>query len=303
MKASQIREFDGVLAAAMIAGEKDFLEVDDRGYLSVPSGQIPTGFNLVLAVQSRGSRRFVAQKDVGQTGGGYGSRALAAADFPPGFKATAMHEPIQVTRAGSNTWTVWHADTPNRMDVFYVGTNGDFGLYQIGVFTHDDGQTWRLHGEPRWVGQLFKLSGGGLVAVPRHPKWGDFEGGSSRRTQIFSHPEFLALVKSAKLKVWKGQDSQINPPLPEWKEGQQARIQWYITFASQKGAGIAEFPNGKTAWVQSADIRDLNPEEDGEIRLWRGDVISFESQKEEWGHKGKKGPSKLLGVRLQERPW
>lgn len=302
MKASQLREFDfGVLAAAMVDRGMDFLDVDERGYLALPPG-LPSGFNLVVAVEE-GGRMFVAQKDVGRTGGSYNSQALSKLpDFPEGFRATVMRDQISVKFAGQNIWTDWHVDAPNRVDIFHVGKDGEFGLYQVGIFTHDDGKSFRLHGEPRWLGKLHKTKDG-FVAIPEHGRWGSFEGGTSRRTQIFQHPEFKTLVKSAKLTSWSGSLCEIEPPMSETPVAGQARVLWFITFASQKGSGIAEFPDKTTAWVQASDIVGLEPEEDGEIRLWRGDIISYESAIEGWGSKGKKGPPKLASVRLVKRPW
>lgn len=299
MKKNQLREFPvaGVVAGVLLANGKDFLEVDDQGHLAIPAGVEPKGFHLVVAVRDNG-RTFVAQKDVSTTGGGYASQALSQlANFAKGFCAVVMREPIEVVRAGVNVWTSWHAQKPNRVDVWYLGEDGQLWLYQIGVFTHDDGKSWKLHGEFRWCGQLYVASNSQFVAKPDAPEWGPLEGGSSKRTQIFSHPEFVALLKSAKITLWMGTPEEADPPLPKKVPGPgYARVLWYISFASQKGAGVAELADGSMAWIQAADIVGLEPDEDGEIRLLRGDIVSFTGKVENWGSK-KGGPPKLTGVR------
>ena len=302
MKASQLRHFPQaqVVAGAMLAGSEDseFLEMDPQGYILGLKN--PAGFHLVAAVRELG-RTFVVQKNVGTEGGSYENRALAEfKDFVPGFKAVVMRDPIEVLRAGQNVWTGWHKNQAiNRLDCYHLTDHGMLILFQVGIYTHDNGKSFRLHGEPRWLGRLYK-SGNGLVGIPVNPKWGSFNGGSSNRNQIFQHPEFQALVKSAKLEEWKGSDVEIDPPLPTAPEGKYAVMQWYITFAGQTGQGPCTMHDGSIAWVHGIEIFGLVPDPDGEIRLWRGDIISYQGKAENWGHK-KNGPPKLTGVRLVGR--
>jgi hypothetical protein len=315
MKATQLREFKGIgVAGALLVGGQELLEIDPNGYLAIPAGTQPKGFHLMVAVLKNGWT-FVVQKAVGTEGGDYDSPALSEfRGFAPGFKATIMRDPIDVIHAGQNTWTGWHKNAgSNRVDVWCLGTDGKLDLYQIGIFTHDNGKSWRLHGEYRWRGQLYRTTSYALVAKPEHPKWGSLEGGTSRRTQIFQHPDFVALLKDAELPTWTGTNADIDPPLPEPTEPGTAVVQWYIAFAGQTGQGPLNLHkqdwlegrqyNGgvcKTAWVHATDIEGLDPDADGETRLWRGDTISFEGMVENWGSK-KGGPPKLTGVKLVKR--
>lgn len=303
MKESQLRQFPQaqVVACALLKGGQDFLEMDSQGFIQGISDPDPVGFHLVVAVRENG-RTFVVQKAVGTEGGGYESRALAELKgFVPGFKAICMRDPIEVIRAGQSVWTGWHLNQgSNRVDCYYLAQNGTFGLFQVGIFTHDNGRSFRLHGEWRWRGMLYR-TGAGLVGVPQEPrvKWGSFEGGTSKRTQIFEHPEFQALVKSAQIPEWKGLEAEVELELPKAPEGKYAVMQWYITFAGQTGQGPCTLHDGGSAWVHGIDIVGVPPDPDGVVRLWRGDIVSFTS-KAPFGKKPN-GPPKLLGVRLVGR--
>ncbi len=305
MKASQMRVFEepGILACVMLSGNgaKDCLDVDEKGVLAIPPDVKPAGFHLVVATEKEG-RTFVAQKNVGQEGGGYHRQALSDLEgFAKGFCASIMRDPIEVVRAGNNVWTSWHQQKPNRVDCWQIAKDGKLGLYQVGVFTHDDGKTWKLHGEYRWRGRLLK-GNGGLVGLPEHPKWGSLEGGSSNRCQIFGHPEFVALLEGVKLEPFVGKKEDLYPALASVPKPGCAVVQWYITFAGQTGQGPANLHprDGKTAWIHGADIVGLEPDPDGEIRLWQGDIVSYAGMVKTWGAK-KDGPPKLTVVRLVER--
>lgn len=304
MRANQLRSFDGagVVAGVILQGTEDYLEIGENGILAGVPNDV-TGFHLMLAAKKNG-RTFVAQKNVGQEGGGYHRDALSDLEgFAKGFIAVVMRDPIEVVRAGKNVWTSWHQQKPNRVDCWQLGKDGALGLFQVGVFTHDDGRSWKLHGEYRWRGRLYK-DGDKLVGLPESPRWGSLEGGSSARTQIFQHPDFVALIKTAKLKVWNGKPEELNPPLPAVPEPGQAVMQWYITFAGQTGQGPANLhpSDGKSGWIHGVDIQGVQPDPDGESRLWQGDVIAYSGMVKGWGSK-KDGPPKLLGVRLVKRTW
>ena len=301
MKASQLRAFEeaGIIGAVSLVGGNDLLEVDNNGLLSIPSGVIPKGFHLIVAVK-KDSMKFVVQKDVGTEGGEYNNRALSELEkFARGFKAVVMRDPIDVIRAGSNTWTGWHKNVAsNRVDCWHLGKNGELDLFQVGVITHDDGVTWYLHGEYRWRGQLYQMNGE-LVGRPSGYKWGSLEGGSSKRTQIFNHPEFSAMLDGIKrLPTWDGDESELDPPLP-MPSLNQAVVDWYITFAGQSGQGIVKDKDGNSAWVHGVDIEGFDPKSFDPL-LWHGDIVSYTGFQEVWGSK-KNGPPKLTGVRLVSR--
>ncbi|MCX6724276.1 MAG: hypothetical protein NT155_03865 [Candidatus Staskawiczbacteria bacterium] len=309
MKATQLREFleVKVVAGVIIQGGSEFLDLDASGYLVIRQCEPPKGFHIVIATEKNG-RTLIVQKDVSRAGGGYVSPALSALTgvFPDGFPAIVMRDPIRVLCQGKNVWTNWHGkpgEMTNRVDCFYLAKDGTFGLYQVGVYTHDDGLTYRLHGEWRWLGKLYRASGNRLAAKPEGTKWGSFKGGSSNRDQIFTNPKMVELVQSAHLPTWTGNDAELDPQLPEVPEGNFATVQFYIgSFAGQKGQGLVVLRDGTTAWVHTPDIVDLPPEADGVTRLWIGDIVSFEKKVYGWGSKVG-GPPKLTGVKLVKRSW
>jgi hypothetical protein len=237
------------------------------------------------------------------TGGDYESLALSKLrDFAEGFNVTLMRDPIEVIRAGENVWTGWHLNkASNRVDCWHLGENGELDLFQVGIITRDNGKSFHVHGEYRWRGTLYNPNTG-LVGLPEHYKWGSLEGGSSNRTQIFSHPEFQKLLGGTTLLTWTWNDIDSDPPLPEIPEGQKlAVVDWFITFAGQSGQGIVKNRDGNSAWVHGKDVEGFDPN-NFEPQLWRGDIISYEGFEENWGKK-KDGPPKLIGVKLNRRGW
>ena len=302
-----MREFPeaGLLAGAFLVGSKTLLQVSDNGYLQIPEGVKPTGFHLLVACDVQ-DQTLLVQKNVSEKGGAYDSSALSVPPLPKGFRGMIMSSPIQVLYEGENVRTAWHADTTNRMDSFHFDpVSGFFGLYQTGIFTHDDGLSFRLFGEWRWKGKLYKL-GDGFVAVPESLRWGSFDGGSSKRNQIFDEPGFADLLSDAELEEWDGPADQVEPPLPKVTTEGHAVVDWFITFASRQGAGIAKLPDGSVAWVQAHDIAEGGLDrEDGELQFHRGDEISYEKLDKNWGEKSRRrnGPPKLNGVRLVNRPY
>jgi hypothetical protein len=283
------------MASALLVGDEDCLEVSEQGLLAIPQGVQPKGFHLVVAVK-KNSRTFVVQKNVGTEGGDYNSLALSSvAAFAQGYEATVMRDPIDVLRAGENVWTGWHKNAAsNRVDCWHLGKDGELWLFQVGIFTHDNGKSFYLHGEFRWAGQLYQMNGT-LVGLPESKKYGSLEGGTSKRTQIFTHPAFILLLDDIKaLPTWDGDEDEVNPPLPRVTPGQLA-VDWFIQFAGQTGQGIAKDHNGKPVWIHGLDVEGFNPNST-EPLLWHGDVVSAENVVA-WGHKAG-GPPKALGVRM-----
>ena len=301
---NQFREFagSGIVAGVLLKGGGNYLEVDEHGVLAIPEGVTPTGFNLMVSV-GEDSRTFVVQKEVGTEGGGYSSQALSNLNFGKGIRAVVMRDPIEVIRAGGSVWTGWHKNAgSNRVDCWHLGEDGKLDLFQVGVLTHDNGKSWKLHGEYRWRGHLYDHDSM-LVGVPAHSKWGSLNGGTSNRIQIFNHPEFVSLLRGAEIPAWEWDELElsaaIEPPLPEVPDGDFAVVDWYISCAGQTGQGIVKSKNGSPAWVHGCDVEGFNPDSP-EPLLWRGDIVSFKSINWNWGTK-KNGPPKLTGVKLVER--
>lgn len=299
---AQVRVYEeiGVGVEVILPGKRwaeSPLEIGEHGILAVPAGLQPAGFHLVL-ITAREARAIIAQKDVSQENGGYFRRSLDC------FRSNelviwTMHEPIRVSRAGQNVWTVWHSERPNRVDCWLLKEDGRFQLWQVGVVTHDDGLTFRLLVEPRWTGQIFKAPNpnGGLMAKPDNPKWGKilWSPGESRRA-IREHPKFQSLLASANLPTWNGLAEDLDPPLGKIPLGNFARVDWYIPFSGQKGQGIAKLADGSAAWV-SGESLDIPPDEDGIKRLFHCDLISFAAVHQNWGTK--EGPPKLIKVKRE----
>ena len=298
MKSSQVRRFDeaGVVACALLSGGKEYLDVSENGQLAVAKNIRPAGFFLLVALKAI-ARMCVVMKNVGQELGEYHRHALSALEgFAAGLKATIMHDPIEVCYAGSNVWTAWHQDKSNRVDIWYLAKDGTCTLFQVGIITHDDGKTWVLFGEYAWMGRLYTTKDGRIVGVPGHAKYGSFD---VRRT-ILDTPEFAELLESAKLKVWEGDDAELNPQLPKVPGPGHAVINWYKCAAGQSGQGPATGYDGVQYWIHGVDVLGLWPNFDGIKRLQQGDVVSYTGTAK-FGSNPKKKMLKLTGVRLVSR--
>lgn len=287
----QVYEEIGIGAQVFLpeSGPESPLEIDEKGgILAIPKGCQPTGFHLTL-MTTRETRVVIAQKNVGRKRGKYLRNFLDCFGPTNELVVWTMYEPIQVSRAGSNVWTVWHSKRPNRVDCWLLKEDGRLQLWQVGVITHDDGKTFRLLTEPRWKGKVFKASS--IVAPPDDPKWGKiaWDPGESRNA-IREHPEFQALLASANLQSWNGSPEELDPPLGEIPFS-HARVDWYIPFAGQKGQGIAKLTDGSSAWISGENL-DIQPDPDGIKRLWHNDLVSFFGLHHGWGTK--KGPPKLI---------
>ena len=288
-------EWPGIGAMVLLAGNKntdEFLGIGEHGIIGIPDGVKTQGFHLVL-MMPREARIVIAQKNVDQDKGGYHSHALAQlSDSPEEFTTWVMHDPIRVSRFGPNVWTDWKSAKPNRVDCWLVSNDGHLGLFQVGIVTHDDGKTFRLIGEYRWRGKIFK-NGAELVAKPDDSAWGSllWNPGESRYG-IREHPEFHRLLAGTEFEKWGGSPQELEPPLNPVPEG-RARVEWYIPFAGQKGQGIARLPNS-SVWVLGQDILNL-PDEDGIKRLRRNELLRYTALHYDWGTKT--GLPKLLNVR------
>jgi hypothetical protein len=299
---AQIKIFEeiGIAVEVYLPGKRwqdNPLEVGEHGILAIPKGLQPAAFHLALFIL-REERLVIVQKNVGQDKGGYHRHALVQLETETDKLITLvlMYDPIQVIRRGQNVWTGWHVVKPNRVDCWFLGKNGSLKLVQIGVITHDDGQTFRLLKEPRWQGRILRKPNGELVARPDDQKWGPLlwnEGES--RADIREHPDFQKLLADATLMPWNGSPEELNPPLGPIPEGDYARVDWYITFAGQKGQGIAKLADGSSVWVIGQDL-DVPPDGDGIIRLYHNDLLTYVGIHKNWGRK-KEGLPKLLCVR------
>jgi len=298
MNTNTVRMFEGWVAAAVsTTNSKDtHLVVNEEGVLSDVPNDVK-GFHLFIGLP-KGTRGFVAQKNVGMELGGYSTEGMADIGTGAGLQWTALATPVAVKRAGQNVWTVWHTDTPNRVDVWLVGPKGCMALYQIGVITHDNGATWRLHGEVRWQGKLFRKDSGELVARPDEPrvKWGPFVTWKT----VFDHPEFKKLVALAEIDPWSGKPQDLEPPLPTIPSGNYAVVQWFVPFAGQTGQGYVWMLNGgrNQACIHGVDLI-VPPDSDGVKRLHRGDVVKYLRT----GRFGNKESLKLEEVSLHSRTW
>ncbi|MDO8424441.1 MAG: hypothetical protein Q7S70_00695 [bacterium] len=282
---------NGVTASVVLLnkGRQQILEIGENGVLTIPVGVTPNAFSLLLHTEE--TRVVFAQKNVGEDKGGYNDL------FPEGIvEGQIFSPPIQVMRAGENVWTSWHQEKTNRMDCWLVGIEGCLELFQIGVITHDDGQTFRLLGESRWQGQIFRdPASDELVAKPDKPKWGPlgWNPGESR-AGIRENPDFQDLLANAAIPIWEGTPEELNPPLSPIPDGTFARIDWYVPFAGQKGQGIAKDQKGNSYWIHGQDVA-VPPDADGIRRLYHNDLISYILVHQNWGTKT--GPAKLLGVK------
>ena len=205
---STLRLFEEpVLAAStfLVGGSKnDLLEVrSEDGVLTIPQGR-PQGFHLLLFLPKEGNKTFITQKKVGTEAGDYHNNNIREFSVPGGLVGYKLKRPIEVEYKGNNVWTPWHdEDRTNRADCFYIGQDGTFHIYQVGVITHDDGVTYRLHGEYRWKGKLSYCDGKTYLA-PEDPKWGSF---TQSRAKIFENPDFREFFN------WRASAPQLIEPV------------------------------------------------------------------------------------------
>lgn len=278
---------NGLMAKVRLADSEECLNVNEHGVIEIPKGVEPQGFKLQI-LSPQDTRVVILQKEVGRENGGYHTVVYHGQDLGQ-YRAWEMARTIKVMRKGQNVWTLWHADSPNRLDCWILDSGGGLKLFQVGVVTHDDGRTFHLLGERIWEGRLYCAADGTLVAKPNSPSQGPF---LESRRPLFEDSRFQRLLATATIQPWFGTPDELEPKLDPIPAGQFARIQWYIPFAGQTGQGIAVLAAGSTAWVHGDDLR-IYPDPDGVKRIKRGTLIRFR-ENVEWGNKS--GPPKLTGV-------
>lgn len=275
METTKMRIFQEPELGALVRfdGNKNFLEMDQKGVILLPNGARPNIFWLMLAVMED-SRTVIVQKNVSVEGGEY-RNALSQLPSDGNYKIFKMDNGIEVVRQGGVIYTNWHGQggQTNRADVWVVKKDGKTDLFQVGVITHDKGKTFRLLGEYRWRGQLFNRNGI-WVGKPLNRSWGSLEGGTSKRTQIFQHPEFIKLVQAATLPVWEGAEEDIDPPLGPVPGPEFARVKFFVPFGGRTGWGIAFLKDGSEVVINGSDILDPS-DNDGIKRLACGQLIAF----------------------------
>jgi len=280
----------GVQASVFLADTKQHLEVDDHGLISIPpDAEVTevTGFKLSFLVQKE-DRLFFAEKEIQYDTDKYHGAAKSN-HGKDGTVRWVTRQPIQIGRSknGDKVWTLWGDKDPNRIDAWRMSPTGEISLDHIGVITHNDGATWRLHRARRWAGQLYRF-GDQLMAQPNDWQWGSFE----KRKFIFEYPRFKALLKSATLPEWKGTPEDLDPPLDDVPNSESGIVLWYTQFAGMKGQGLVQLYNGNTIWVHGDDIQN-SVDEDGVRILHRNDIVEFRGT----GRFGNKDGEKLLNVR------
>jgi len=284
---------NGIMTSVILLGkDRVKLGIGQDGVLDIPRDVTPNAFSLILLIPEK-LKCLVAQKNVGEEKGGYHQHALVDLGNLVGYKTVVMRNPIQVLRKGQKTWTAWHQEEPNRLDCWIIGPNGRLDLFQVGVVTHDNGRSFKLIGDYRWMGQLFDKNRSSIVGKPLSPIWGGFE----NRKQILDLPEFKKLLNGTGnlLLPWSGKENELNPPLSRPKGPGLATVDWYNPFAGQTGQGIVLLHDGSNAWLHGIDILSQT-DPDGVKRLWRGQSLQYVAIIQNWGSK-KDGPPKISGAK------
>jgi len=282
---------NGVIASVLLLGKhQTTLEIDEKGILTIPERAKANAFALLLLVPKKVKVVF-AHRNIKKDQGEYAGTFLSQIKIEDYYIVTT--NPIQVVRFGENVWTNWHQQNPNRVDCWILkGTLLE--LFQIGIITHDNGQTFRLLGEYRWQGEIFYDKKLGIVGRPNNPKWGSFK----VRRQILDYPEFKKLLNGTLLRPWQGKPEKLDPPLDDIRPG-FGRVSWYNPFAGQTGQGIVTLHNGSSVWIHGANILNYQSDFDGIVRLWRNQVVQYGEIQRNWGTK--EGPPKLLNVKVLKR--
>lgn len=282
-------------ASVFLNGTNRHLEVTDDGIIQIPSGVRPNQFKLTLLV-AKHDRMIINQKEVSEEQGEYHG-VVRTGRSNGDFNQYTMKLPIQVKRArsvdgsGEIVWVNWHGKTgekPNRVDCWQVAKDGEIRLFQVGVLTHDNGQTFRLHGEDRYRGRLY-LYGNDYVVAPRaedRDVWGPF----TTWKDILNYPRFKTFAQTAHLSQWEGSPDELEPKLQTVSDPGMAVVKFYIPFGGMNGFGYA-IVGGKDMAILGSDILD-SEEEDGVKRLRRGDIVSFNGE----GVYGDRSAPKLLNV-------
>ena len=199
-----------------------------------------------------------------------------------------MVDHIQVFQKNGTFWTVWKAEVPNRVDLWFLMPDGLARLFQVGVVARGTKSDLRfqLLGELRGEWQLYFHPQKQVVGKPTDPVHGSFD---VRRT-ILSEERFKALLAKTRLEAWRGSEAELNPPLVIPAEPKQAMLDWWSPFTGRRGQGPIA-PNGSDTWVCGEDVI-ADPDPDGIVRLPRGTVVSYKNRQplgeKDW---------KLVGVR------
>lgn len=200
--------------------------------------------------------------------------------------------PLRVYRKEGISWTVWQTIAPNRVDFWFLTSEGLTKLFQVGVIARGetDGRElhFRLLGELRGKWQLARDPEGKVVGIPTNPVWGAFD----VRRSILDDSEFEALLNRAHLPSWRGSEEELESPLTLPSGPNQAIMEWWSPFTGRRGQGPIA-PKGSKTWICGEDVIDTPPDTEGILRLPRGTIVSYEGT----APLGKKGDRKLLKVR------
>ncbi|MDP3901229.1 MAG: hypothetical protein Q8Q38_02795 [bacterium] len=283
----RFEEFFGLAAMVLLEGRP--LEVNQAsGILSVPAERQARRLDLGILIP-QDARIFGVVKDVGNERGDYAS--LKSTGSFGSYRGFSLPGGIEVIVRGNRIWTSWHQQNPNRADCWYLGQDGTLKLFQVGVITPDNGETFRLIGDFRWEGSLFRTEDG--VVAYQDPGYQGFE----TWEMIMRHPGFSGLVGRTRLTPWSASCAPAAPELDEIPEGNFARLDWWSPFAGQNGQGIARLTDRSSAWVHGENIAVV-PGPDGVKRIPRNSLLSFSESRKNWGTKS--GPPMLLGLRVVE---
>jgi len=253
--------------------DADLLPIDEVGRLLLPAGFKPSGFHLEIYLPEE-TPVVLLQKDTSIRNGKYHSDSFLEPEVILNgggrYLSFFLADPIIVERRGVNVWTPWKHRSPNRVDFWEVRGGGEVALFQVGIVTHDNGETFRLVGEERWGGRLF-TRGEKLVARPDEPRWGSFD----PRRPVLENDAFRFLLARAQLSAWSGQDSELDPAVDLVPRGGLARVLWWNTFMGQSGMALARMRNGKEAWIHGSDVATPARDKDGVKRLRWNELVAY----------------------------
>jgi hypothetical protein len=272
------------ISVILMGSHRTRLDISPKDELIIPAGISPGEFSVVITANEG---ILVNQKDVGTDGGGYHS-------IPEVVPNTYVLGSIVVSGiSGGPMRTAWHQKASNRADCWiWNETDHILSLFQPGVVSRTQGKTWRVLGEYRWQGKIYR-HGGTIAARPEISAWGSF----GSRMPILRYPGFTKLIGFESLPEWTGTEEELNPPLDQCPPGKFARVDWFNTFAGNEGQGIVVLGDGRKAWVHG-DHLNIRPDADGIKRIWRNQLIQYENIEYNWG--SKPGLPRLKGATLKK---
>jgi hypothetical protein len=265
---------NGVIVNVAVMGNgNSYLPVDFNGgsSLIIPGNIVPRTFLMTVLVPVE-LRPILTQRDLSREEGDYHNKFIKSLGNILNYRMAVL--PIQVTRMGRNTWTSWKEENPNNLDIWLCGPGNSVEMFKVGLVTHDDGQTYRVIGETRWAGGLFR-DAGKIVGKPNNSVWGAFR----VRDNILDHQEFKIFLSKTQIPAWKGKPEELNPPLTEVPEGNYGVVKFNHPMMGQKGQALIVLAGGKEAWLFLNNL-DKSPDADGVKRLQRGDVIAYQAIKQ-----------------------